>query len=51
MILHVARNQISRVRDDLRPTAHMSLLDIRDSLPSQYMLCFPVRKEGKNIQP
>jgi hypothetical protein len=32
MILHIARNQISRVRDDLRPTAHMSLLDIGHSL-------------------
>jgi hypothetical protein len=32
MILHIARHQISRIGDDLRPTAHMSLLDIRHGL-------------------
>lgn len=36
MVLHIARHQIRRVRDNLWATAHMTLLDIRHSLSSQH---------------
>lgn len=49
MVLHIARHQIRRVRDNLWATAHMTLLDIRHSLSSQHppLSLFFLQSKGK----